>query len=33
MGTLACLIERALDETQAAQFAGLLPQKASGWAR
>jgi hypothetical protein len=27
MGTLACLIERALDEAQAAQFAALLPKK------
>jgi hypothetical protein len=27
MGTLAYLIERALDEAQAAQFASLAPQK------
>jgi hypothetical protein len=27
MGTLAFLIERAVDEAQAAQFAALLPQK------
>jgi hypothetical protein len=30
MGTLAFLIERALDEAQATQFAALVPQKQFG---